>query len=119
MVSFLREFTAFLLERKKYWLLPVFIVMAIFGGLIVLTKGTAVWPFISNPFCRAHSGPRDFRLLFRQPRRVDCPGPHRARPAGRTFHPQEIRRQLSAPRGRVLPQGRRCYARGRRLRRLL
>ena len=44
MISFLREFAAFLLERKKYWLLPVFIVMAIFGGLIVLTKGTAVAP---------------------------------------------------------------------------
>ena len=29
MISFLREFAAFLLERKKYWLLPVFIVMAI------------------------------------------------------------------------------------------
>ncbi|HKD22260.1 MAG TPA: DUF5989 family protein [Rhizomicrobium sp.] len=50
MVSFLREFAAFLLERKKYWLLPVFVVMAIFGGLIVLTKGTAVAPFIYTLF---------------------------------------------------------------------
>jgi hypothetical protein len=50
MISFVREFAAFLLERKKYWLLPVFIVMAIFGGLIVLTKGTAVAPFIYTLF---------------------------------------------------------------------
>jgi len=50
MISFLREFTAFLLERKKYWLLPGFIVMGIFGGLIVLTKGTAVAPFIYTLF---------------------------------------------------------------------
>src|SRR5260370_40717144 len=53
MISFLREFAAFLLERKKYWLLPVFIVMAIFGGLIVLTKGTAGAPFLYTPFLRA------------------------------------------------------------------
>ena len=46
MVSFLREFWAFLRVRKKYWLLPVLIVMAMFGGLIVLTNGTAVAPFI-------------------------------------------------------------------------
>ena len=50
MVSFLREFAAFLLEGKKYWLLPVFIVMALFGGLIVLTKGTAVAPFFYTLF---------------------------------------------------------------------
>jgi hypothetical protein len=36
--------------RKKYWLLPVFIVMVLFGGLIVLTKGSAVAPFIYTLF---------------------------------------------------------------------
>ena len=50
MMSFLREFRAFLRARKKYWLLPVFIVMALFGGLIVLTKGSAVAPFIYTLF---------------------------------------------------------------------
>ena len=44
MISFLREFWAFLRVRKKYWLLPIFVVMAMFGGLIVLTKGSAVAP---------------------------------------------------------------------------
>jgi Family of unknown function (DUF5989) len=50
MTSFLREFWAFLRERKKFWLFPVFVVMAIFGGLIVLTKGSAVAPFIYTIF---------------------------------------------------------------------
>jgi uncharacterized protein DUF5989 len=50
MISFLREFWAFLNVRKKFWLLPVFIIMALFGGLIVLTKGSAVAPFIYTLF---------------------------------------------------------------------
>ena len=50
MLSFLREFYCFLRARKKYWLLPIFIVMGIFGGLIVLTKGSAVAPFIYTLF---------------------------------------------------------------------
>jgi hypothetical protein len=49
-MSFLREFLTFLHVRKKYWLLPIFMVMAIFGGLIVLTKGTVVAPFIYTLF---------------------------------------------------------------------
>jgi hypothetical protein len=48
--SFLTEFWAFLRARKKYWLLPVFVVMVLFGGLIVLTKGSAVAPFIYTLF---------------------------------------------------------------------
>jgi Family of unknown function (DUF5989) len=50
MASFLREFWAFLRVRKKFWLFPVFLVMAIFGGLFVLTKGSAVAPFIYTIF---------------------------------------------------------------------
>ena len=50
MLSFLQEFWAFLRIRKKYWLFPVFIVMVLFGGLIVLTKGSAVAPFIYTLF---------------------------------------------------------------------
>jgi hypothetical protein len=50
MISFLQEFWAFLRTRKKYWLLPVIIVMAMFGGLIVLTQGSAVAPFIYTLF---------------------------------------------------------------------
>jgi hypothetical protein len=50
MLSFLHEFWSFLRVRKKYWLLPVFIVMIIFGGLIMLTQGSAVAPFIYTLF---------------------------------------------------------------------
>jgi Family of unknown function (DUF5989) len=50
MIAFLREFWAFLRTRKKYWLLPVIITMAIFGGLVVLSQGSAVAPFIYTLF---------------------------------------------------------------------
>lgn len=50
MVSFVKEFWAFIRVRKKYWLIPILVVMAIFGGLIVLTKGSAVAPFIYTLF---------------------------------------------------------------------
>ncbi|MES1149019.1 MAG: DUF5989 family protein [Bradyrhizobium guangdongense] len=48
--SFVVEFWGFLRTRKKYWLLPIFIMMALFGALIVLTKGSAVAPFIYTIF---------------------------------------------------------------------
>ena len=47
---FLREFWNFLRVRKKFWLLPILIMMLLFGGLIVLTQGTAVAPFIYTIF---------------------------------------------------------------------
>ena len=50
MQSFVAEFWMFLRARKKYWLLPIFIMMAIFGELIVLTKGSAIAPFIYTIF---------------------------------------------------------------------
>jgi hypothetical protein len=50
MLSFLREFWMFLRVRKKYWLVPIFLVMLIFGGLIVLTHGSAIAPFIYTIF---------------------------------------------------------------------
>jgi hypothetical protein len=49
-MSFLREFIAFLRIRKKYWLMPVFIVMFVLGGLLVLTKGSVIAPFIYTLF---------------------------------------------------------------------
>jgi hypothetical protein len=36
--------------RKKYWLLPIILVMVVFGGLVVLTQGSAVAPFIYTLF---------------------------------------------------------------------
>jgi Family of unknown function (DUF5989) len=50
MLSFLNEFWLFLRARKRFWLLPIFLVMAVFGGLLVLAKGSAVAPFIYTLF---------------------------------------------------------------------
>ena len=50
MVEFFKEFWEFLRERKKYWLLPIIIVLALFGVLIVVSQGSAVPPFIYTIF---------------------------------------------------------------------
>ncbi|MDC1538279.1 DUF5989 family protein [Pelagibacteraceae bacterium] len=49
-MSFLIEFFKFLKHRKKYWLLPILIVLVLFGSLIILTQGSAVAPFIYTIF---------------------------------------------------------------------
>ncbi len=49
-MSFLKELWQFLRARKKFWLLPILVMMVIFGGLIVLTQGSAVAPFIYTIF---------------------------------------------------------------------
>ena len=49
-MDFLQEFWEFLKVRKKYWLLPILLVLVLFGGLIVLSQGTAVAPFIYTIF---------------------------------------------------------------------
>ena len=49
-MEFIAELARFMAARKKYWLLPILIVVAMFGGLIVLTQGTAVAPFIYTLF---------------------------------------------------------------------
>ncbi len=50
MIEFLKEFWDFFKVRKKYWLLPILIVLVLFGALIVLSQGTAVAPFIYTIF---------------------------------------------------------------------
>ena len=49
-MSFLAEFWAFLRARKKFWLLPILVMMVLFGGLLVLVQGSAVAPFIYTIF---------------------------------------------------------------------
>ena len=49
-MSFLAEFWRFIRVRKKYWLLPAILVMVLFGGLLMLTQGSAVAPFIYTLF---------------------------------------------------------------------
>ncbi len=50
MGEFFVELWAFMRERKKFWLLPIILVLLLFGGLIVLTQGSAVAPFIYTLF---------------------------------------------------------------------
>ena len=49
-MDFLKEFLSFLIARKKFWLLPIILVLLFFGGLIFLTQGTVVAPFIYTIF---------------------------------------------------------------------
>ena len=49
-MSFLKELWKFMRLRKKYWLLPIILMMALFGGLIFLTQGSAVAPFVYTLF---------------------------------------------------------------------
>lgn len=49
-MSFLKELWAFLRTRKKYWLWPIILVMALLGVLLVLAQGSAIAPFIYTLF---------------------------------------------------------------------
>jgi hypothetical protein len=50
MAAFVRELWMFMRVRRKFWLLPILLLLALFGGLIVLTQGTAIAPFIYTLF---------------------------------------------------------------------
>jgi hypothetical protein len=50
MIELFRELWAFLKVRKKFWLLPIILVMFMIGGLLVLAKGSAIAPFIYTLF---------------------------------------------------------------------
>lgn len=49
-MAFLLEIVEFMRVRKKYWLAPIVLVLLLFGGLIVLSQGSAVAPFIYTLF---------------------------------------------------------------------
>jgi len=49
-MSFIKEFCEFLKVRRKYWLLPIIVVLVLFGGLIILSQGSAIAPFIYTIF---------------------------------------------------------------------
>lgn len=50
MIEFFKEFFNFVKFRKKYWLLPILIILVLFGALIIISQGTAVAPFIYTIF---------------------------------------------------------------------
>ena len=49
-MEFFKDFIRFIGVRKKYWLLPIIIVIFLFGGLIILSQGSAFYPFIYAVF---------------------------------------------------------------------
>lgn len=49
-MSFLKELWVFVRSRKKYWLLPILVMMVLLGVLIVMAQGSAVAPFIYTLF---------------------------------------------------------------------
>jgi len=49
-MDFLAEIWRFMRARKKFWLLPILVMMVVFGGLVVFTKGMAIAPFIYTLF---------------------------------------------------------------------
>ena len=49
-MNFLSDLAGFLKTRKKFWLLPLILVLLLFGGLLILTSGSAVAPFIYTLF---------------------------------------------------------------------
>ena len=49
-MSFISEFLRFIGKRKKYWMLPIIIVLLVFGGLVILSQGSAIAPFIYTIF---------------------------------------------------------------------
>jgi len=50
MLSFVKELWAFMKVRKKFWLLPLLLAFAVFGGLLVFAKGSVIAPFIYTLF---------------------------------------------------------------------
>lgn len=49
-MSFLAELWSFLRVRKKLWLAPILLSMVFFGGLVAMTEGSAIAPFIYTLF---------------------------------------------------------------------
>ena len=49
-MTIVKELAQFMLARKKFWLFPIVLILGLFGGLIVLTQGSAVAPFIYTLF---------------------------------------------------------------------
>ncbi len=50
MLSLLQELWRFMRIRKKYWLMPIVLLMLLVGGFVVLTQGSAIAPFIYTLF---------------------------------------------------------------------
>jgi len=50
MLDLLKDLWAFMRERKKFWLLPIIVVLVLLGGLLIIAQGSAIAPFIYTLF---------------------------------------------------------------------
>lgn len=50
MLDLFKDLWAFMRERKKFWLMPIVIMLVLLGGLLVLAQGSAIAPFIYTLF---------------------------------------------------------------------
>ncbi len=50
MIDLLKDLWAYMTERKKLWLAPIILLLLLLGGLLVLTQGSAIAPFIYTLF---------------------------------------------------------------------
>ena len=76
-MSFLRELFAYMRARRKFWLAPILILIIVFGGLIILAKGSAIAPFIYTIFGARSCGHRpepDARESMSKVRVLVCGG---------------------------------------------
>jgi Family of unknown function (DUF5989) len=48
--DFLGDIWGFLRERKKYWLLPIILMLVVIGAIVVFSQGSAIAPFIYTLF---------------------------------------------------------------------
>ena len=105
-LSFVQELWQFMRVRKKFWLLPILLVMALFGGL---HRADARAPRSRRSSTRCSRRGRCGSSASRPstttaPPRWSSDGAHRRRRAGGALHPQEARRRLPAARRRLLPR---------------
>ena len=49
-MSIILELWTFMRARRKFWLIPIFVMLFVFGGLMVITQGSAIAPFIYTLF---------------------------------------------------------------------
>jgi hypothetical protein len=50
MLDFIQDLWGYMKERKKFWLAPIILIMALLGGLLVLAKSSVIAPFIYTLF---------------------------------------------------------------------
>ena len=50
MIELLKDLYGFTIKRKKFWLMPIILVLVLLGALIVLSQGSVIAPFIYTLF---------------------------------------------------------------------